>query len=54
MYTSVLIIELDLVCQVNIPFVFVFVFVFIMRSSNPYKVDTYGILNLSYTVIIQR
>ena len=28
--------------------------VFIMRSSNPYKVDTYGILNLSYTVIIQR
>jgi hypothetical protein len=27
--------------------------VFIMRSSNPYKVDTYRILNLSYTEIIQ-
>jgi hypothetical protein len=33
--------------------VFVFVFVFIVRSSNPYKVDTYWILNLSYTEIIQ-
>jgi hypothetical protein len=26
---------------------------FIMRSSNLYKVDTYRILNLSYTEIIQ-
>jgi hypothetical protein len=30
--------------------VFVFVFVFIKRSSNPYKADTYRILNLSYTI----